>query len=79
MTASAWVVWLDIEAPQAFLGPVHALLDIPSVLDVTKKHDGTEVLKPVATELVGRHSLDHGVSISTLDLAVELVAEIGEQ
>ncbi len=81
MTAAPRIIRLDIKAPQTLPRPILPLHppDLVDAPDLAEQHDGAEVLEPVGPEGGKGHGRDHRVGVALFDLAVELVAEVGEE
>ena len=84
MAAPPRIVRLDVKTAQAHPPPIHAPAPFPhdqllDALDGPQHHDGAERAEPVAAEDGQRDGRLHGVGVTLVDLAVQLVGEVGEQ
>lgn len=79
VAAATRIIGLDEEASETLLGPVLAVQDILRTIDITHQHDGAKGLEPVICETVHGKGFHHGIRITSLYLAVQLVAQIHQQ
>ncbi len=82
MTASAGIVWLDIEAAKTNFTPVSTarfhFLDGFDASNVATDHNSSKVAEPVGPESLDRKWVDHWVSIPILNLFVQRLTQIGQ-
>lgn len=79
VAAATRIIGLDEEASETLLGPVLAVQDILRTVDIAHQHDGAKGLEPVVCETVHGKGFHHGIRITALYLAVQLVAQIHQQ